>query len=81
MFDKFFEGYCCVDLLRATESKLLTEVSSGIYLKEPGDQSVCRSLSVQLNFCPFCGAKIITEHNEIQGYWTWRTEKITHDDK
>lgn len=24
-----------------------------------------------ISFCPYCGAKIIAEHNKEHGYWDW----------
>jgi len=61
--------YCCIDLLRATESNVLSEVVSGIMFRH-GDHIFAR-------YCPFCGAKIISdrEDGEDGQFWSWRTEK------
>ena len=72
-FHNFHESYCCIDLLRAVEAGIFSEVVSGILYygenhKNCGDE-------VRLRFCPFCGAKIITEKTETG--WSWKTESLT----
>jgi len=63
-FEEIKPEYCCIDLFRAVESQTLTVVVSGIWFL---------GVKVKLNFCPFCGAEIITTREDST--WEWRTEK------
>lgn len=65
--------YCCIDLFRAVESGYLDEVVSGIFFPNNNDSS-CKEGIPSVRYCPFCGAKIITEKTETS--WKWKTERV-----
>ena len=73
-FHQLYSAYCCLDLWRAVESEIFTEVVSGILYYDKNHKG-CGG-EVRIRFCPFCGAEIITEKTETG--WNWHTESLPH---
>jgi len=71
-FHSIHQEYCCLNLVRAVESGYLDEVVSGIFFP---NNSCCKEGIPRANFCPFCGAEIITE--SIPSGWRWWTKPHT----
>ena len=77
-FHTYKPEYCCIDLLRAVEAQIFTEVNSGILYYDK-NHSGCGS-EVRIRFCPFCGAEIITHYQKEGVIWSWETRKTKLQD-
>lgn len=72
-FHNFKSNYCCLDLVRAVEAEIFTEVVSGILYYDKKHEGCGQE--VRIKFCPFCGAKI--EVIKLEKGWNWKTTPIT----
>jgi hypothetical protein len=70
------EQFCCIGLVKASVDRFIATASGGVWLGRSSDTGCCSHLP-QINFCPFCGSKIVvTPPNPEAGRqgWSWHTE-------
>jgi len=64
------EQFCCIGLVKASVDGFVATASGGVWLGRSSDTGCCSDLP-KINFCPFCGSKIVVvNHNPG---WSWHT--------